>query len=32
MSADSPRVRLFFKRQSNSALPGDSDGIVINTR
>src|SRR6267378_6077197 len=25
MSADSPRVRLFFKRQSNSALPGDSN-------
>src|SRR6266571_718218 len=25
MSADSLRVRLFFERQSNSALPGDSD-------
>src|SRR2546421_9416398 len=26
MSADSPRVCLFFKRQSNAVLPGDSDG------
>src|SRR6266576_899052 len=26
MGTDSPRVRLFFKRQSNTVLPGDSDG------
>src|SRR5260370_36922250 len=26
MSVDGPRVRLFFKRQSNAVLTGDSDG------
>src|SRR6266436_4014292 len=28
MSADGPRVRLFFKRQSNAVLTGDSEGVV----
>jgi len=32
VSADGPRVSLFFKRRSEDVLPGDSHRMVINTR